>query len=180
MIDVSDAEYKAWVERLVHTCIPFELEKKLAYGQPLTRAEAATYANVVHLTSEVKRARNHGKTLARLDEIEAEIKRQGHLTRSEFRKVGEERDKRDKRSAGQRACIDKAVQLYILLHDINRSKAASFQMCCNRYWTQAMQHFTTPGQYRSSVIYDYHNFYDLAALTDLIKTGEITPQALSV
>ena len=71
MIDVSDAEYKAWVERLVHTCIPFELEKKLAYGQPLTRAEAATYANVVHLASEVKRARNHGKTLARLDEIEA-------------------------------------------------------------------------------------------------------------
>ena len=37
MTDVSDAEYKAWVERLVHTCLPFELEKKIAYGQPLTK-----------------------------------------------------------------------------------------------------------------------------------------------
>ena len=172
--------FEAWVERLVRVSLPLELEKKILAGIPLTAEERGKFRAVFKLVCEEHHLREHEELSAEHEEILTEIKRQGHLTRSEFRKVGEERDKRDKRSAGQRACIDKAVQLYILLHDINRSKAASFQMCCNRYWTQAMQHFTTPGQYRSSVIYDYHNFYDLAALTDLIKTGEITPQALSV
>lgn len=176
----SNDSYKAWVERLVHTCLPFELEKKIAYGEPLTPEEMAKYRNVVHLVSEMRRAKDHGETMARLGDIEAEVKRQGLLTRREFRKLGDERERHDKRSVAQRTCIDKAVQLYILLHDINGSKTASFRSCCNRYWPQAMQHFSTIDQYKNNVIYDYKNFYDLAALTEMIKTGEITPPATSV
>ena len=176
MVDISDAEYKAWVERLVHTCIPFELEKKIAFKQPLTKEEAAKYANVIHLVSEMRRARNHAQTIGRLDEIAAEVKRQGMLTRQEFRKA--QRDPlsvKDKRSKAQRTLIDKAVHLYVLLHDINGSKATSFLSCCNRYWPQAMQHFNSLDQFKNNVIYDYKNFYDLSALTEMIKTGEITP-----
>ena len=175
MVDISDAEYKAWVERLVHTCLPFELEKKIAYGQPLTKEETERYANVVHLVSEMRRARNHANTMTRLDEIATEVKRQGQLTRQEFRKV--QRDPlsvKDKRSRAQRTLIDKAVHLYVLLHDINGSSDASFLSCCNRYWNLATEHFTDITQYKNFVNYDYNNFYDISALEDMIRRGDIT------
>lgn len=174
MTDASDAEYKAWVERLVHTCLPFDLEKKIAYGQPLTPDELAKYRNVVHLVSEMRRARNHGEAMARLDELQREVKRQGALTRQEFRRA--RRDPlavSDKRPRTQRMMIDKAVHLYVLLHDINGSREASFMSCCNRYWDIAANHFTSIDQYKNFVNYDYNNFYDIAAITDMIKSGEI-------
>ena len=175
MVDISDAEYKAWVERLVHTCIPFELEKKIAFKQPLTKEEAAKYANVIHLVSEMRRARNHAQTIGRLDEIAAEVKRQGMLTRQEVRKV--QRDPlsvKDKRSKAQRTLIDKAVHLYVLLHDINGTKAASFLSCCNRYWDLASGHFADIEQFKNFTQYDYNNFYDISALEDMIRRGDIT------
>ena len=170
----SNDAYKAWVERLVHTCLPFELEKKIAYGQPLTSDEMAKFRNVVHLVSEMRRANDHGEAMARLDDIEAEVKRQGLLTRREFRKLGDERERFDRRSAAQRTCIDKAVHLYILMHDINGAKAASFLSCCKRYWQEAAEHFTDLKQYKNFANYDYNNFYDIAALTDMINSGKIT------
>lgn len=173
MIDVSDAGYKAWVERLVHMCIPFELEKKLAYGQPLTRAEAATYANVVHLASEFKRARNHGKTLARLDEIEAEIKRQGTLTRRKFDRLCETGEKPDKRPKAQRMWIDRSVSLYVKRHDMENDGAASFLSCCRRYWNQAQNNFQSLEQYKNYTAYDYRHFYNQDALVAQIKSGHI-------
>ena len=175
MNDVSNAEYKAWVERLVHTCLPLELEKKIAYGEPLSREEAEKYANVVNLVSEMRRTRNHGETIARLDELRNEIKRQGQLTRQEFRKS--QRDPlsvKDKRPKAQRTLIDKAVHLYVLLHDINGSSDTSFLSCCNRYWDLATEHFTDITQYKNFVNYDYNNFYDISALEDMIRRGDIT------
>ena len=74
MIDASNAAYKAWVERLVHTCLPLELERKIAYGQPLTREEAEKYANVVNLVSEHRRLGNHAETMARLEKLLKTIK----------------------------------------------------------------------------------------------------------
>lgn len=174
MNDVSNAAYKAWVEKLVHTCLPLELEKKIAYGEPLSREEAKKYANVVNLVSEMRRAKNHGETMARLGEIETEIKRQGLLTRREFRKLHRDPiEAKDRRPRAQRVLIDKAVHLYILLHDINGSANASFMSCCSRYWQEATGQFTDITQYKNFVNYDYNNFYDIAALTDMIRSGEI-------
>ena len=130
MNDVSNASYKAWVEKLVHTCLPLELEKKIAYGQPLTPDELAKYRNVVHLVSEMRRTRNHGETMARLDELRNEITRQGQLTRQEFRKS--QRDPlsvKDKRPKAQRTLIDKAVHLYVLLHDRKLVSLLPFMSC---------------------------------------------------
>ena len=175
MIDASNAEYKAWVERLVHTCLPLELERKIAYGQPLTREEAEKYANVVNLVSEYRRLGNHAETMARLEKLQDEVKRQGQLTRQEFRKS--QRDPlsvKDKRPKAQRTLIDKAVHLYVLLHDINGSSDTSFLSCCNRYWDLATEHFTDITQYKNFVNYDYNNFYDISALEDMIRRGDIT------
>ena len=159
----------------MHTCLPLELEKKIASGKPLSKGEATQYMNVITLVSEARRMGDHGEAMARLAGIEAEVKRHGVLTRREFRRLGDERERSDRRSAAQRACIDRAVRLYVLLHDINCAKAASFLSCCNRYWPQAQPHFRDIDQYKNSVIYDYKNFYDLAALTEMIKRGEIEP-----
>ena len=172
----TTSDYKAWVEDLVRTCLPIRLQKKLLSLEPLTKEEATKFMDVIQLAGDVKRMSDHAQTIGRLDEIAAEVKRQGMLTRQEFRKA--QRDPlsvKDKRSKAQRTLIDKAVHLYVLLHDINGSKATSFLSCCNRYWPQAMQHFNSLDQFKNNVIYDYKNFYDLSALTEMIKTGEITP-----
>ena len=167
MNDVSNASYKAWVEKLVHTCLPLELEKKIAYGQPLTPDELAKYRNVVHLVSEMRRTRNHGETIARLDELRNEIKRQGQLTRQEFRKS--QRDPlsvKDKRPSAQRSFIDKAVRLYVKLHDLEGKTAASFMSCCSHYWQEAKECFESLAQFKNFTQYDYNNFYDISALSD--------------
>ena len=170
MVDASDAEYKAWVERLVHTCLPFELERKIAYGEPLTKEEAQKYANVVNLVSEHRRLGKHAETLARLDELQNEVKRQGQLTRQEFRKS--QRDTlsaKDRRPAAQRSLIDKAVRLYVKLHDLEGRSAASFMSCCNQYWQEAKECFESLAQFKNFTQYDYNNFYDILALSDDLR-----------
>ena len=169
------SDYKAWVEDLVRTCLPIRLQKKLLSLEPLTKEEATKFMDVIQLAGDVKRMSDHAQTIGRLDEIAAEVKRQGMLTRQEFRKV--QRDPlsvKDKRSKAQRTFIDKAVHLYVLLHDINGSKAASFLSCCNRYWDLASGHFADIEQYKNFVNYDYNNFYDISALEDMIRRGDIT------
>ena len=170
MNDVSNASYKAWVERLVHTCLPLELERKIAYGQPLTREEAEKYANVVNLVSEHRRLGNHAETMARLEKLQDEVRRQGQLTRQEFRKS--QRDPlgaKDRRPAAQRSLIDKAVRLYVKLHDLEGKTAASFMSCCNHYWQEAKECFESLAQFKNFTQYDYNNFYDLSALSDDLR-----------
>lgn len=169
------SDYKAWVEDLVRTCLPIQLQKKLLSLEPLTKEEATKFMDVIQLAGDVKRMSDHAQTIGRLDEIAAEVKRQGMLTRQEFRKV--QRDPlnvKDKRSKAQRTLIDKAVHLYVLLHDINGTKAASFLSCCNRYWDLASEHFADIEQYKNFVNYDYNNFYDISALENMIRRGDIT------
>lgn len=175
MKESANPNYKAWVEELVRTCLPLQLQKKLLSLEPLTKEEVSRFMSVIQLAGEVRRMGDHGEAMARLAGIEAEVKRQGVLTRREFRRLGDEPERSDRRSAAQRACIDRAVRLYVLLHDINCAKAASFLSCCNRYWPQAQPHFRDIDQYKNFTVYDYNNFYDLAALTEMIKRGEIEP-----
>ena len=169
MNDTARSDYKAWVEKLVQTCLPLELQKKLLSLEPLTKEEASRFMRVIQLAGEARRMGDHGEAMARLDDIEAEVKRQGLLTRREFRKLGDERERFDRRSAAQRTCIDKAVHLYILMHDINGAKAASFLSCCKRYWQEAAEHFKNLEQFKNFTQYDYNNFYDIAALSDDLR-----------
>ena len=168
MKDTTRSNYKAWVEKLVDECLPLDLQKKLLTQEPLTREEALKFMNVVSLAGDAKR-------LSGESEIIAEVRRQGQLTRQEFRKS--QRDPlsvKDKRPKAQRTLIDKAVHLYVLLHDINGSSDTSFLSCCNRYWDLATEHFTDITQYKNFVNYDYNNFYDISALEDMIRRGDIT------
>ncbi len=115
----------------------------------------------------------HSATLAILS-IVGEIKRQGLLMRREFRMVGDDMEHRDKRSPGQRTCIDKAVHLYVLHKDVNGDVDASMLRCCKRYWNFAKDHFKDELQYKNSATYDYRNFYDITAIKEMITSGMIT------
>lgn len=183
----NQPEYEAWLRAFVNEALPIELQEKIVRGGRLTRDEALALAQVLE---EVAKARA-GKLspLVSRDsfihsEIEklrlgqssilAEIKRQGLLTRREFRKIGEDKERNDKRTVGERTCIDKAVHLYILHKDVNGDVDASLLKCCNRYWKQASEHFDDIEQYRNAASYDYRTFYDITAIADMIKGGEIT------
>ena len=95
------------------------------------------------------------------------------LTRREFRKLGDERERRDKRPTAQRKWIDKAVNLYVLQHDINGAIATSFRSCCQRLWKDANDNFTDITQYKNFTAYDYNNFYDIQAIKDRITSERI-------
>ena len=113
---------------------------------------------------------DHGEAMARLGEIEAEVKRQGLLTRREFRKAQRDpMEAKDRRPRAQRVLIDKAIRLYILLHDINGNANASFMSCCSRYWQEAKECFDNITQFKNFTQYDYNNFYDLDALSDDLR-----------
>ncbi len=109
----------------------------------------------------------------KLDEMResicGEVKRQGMLTRREYWKAGSDRDGKDKRSPVQRKFIDKAVRLYVELHDIKRLETSSFHQCCLRFWEEAQTHFRDIRQYENNVFYDYWNFYDTDAITARLR-----------
>ena len=160
MKDTTKSDYKAWVGKLVNECLPLELQKKLLTNEPLTREEALKFMNVVSLAGDAKR-------LSGESEIIAEVRRQGQLTRQEFRKS--QRDPlsvKDKRPGAQRSYIDKAVRLYVKLHDIEGKTAASFMSCCSHYWQEAKECFESLAQFKNFTQYDYNNFYDISALSD--------------
>ena len=169
---MAKTDYEAWVQRLVHTCLPLDLEKKVLLRQPLTKAEAEKLKDVFSIICESQRLGDHEEAMGKLADLHDEVKRQGLLTRREFRKLGDERERRDKRSPAQRKHIDKAVRLYVLLHDINGASEASFRSCCLRYWKEAEDSFKDIAQYKNFTAYDYKNFYDIQAVKDTITSGE--------
>lgn len=163
MKDTTRSDYKAWVEKLVDECLPLDLQKKLLTREPLTREEALKFMNVVSLAGEAKRMSGES-------EIIAEVRRQGQLTRQEFRKS--QRDPlsaKDRRPAAQRSLIDKAVRLYVKLHDLEGRSAASFMSCCSHYWQEAKECFESLAQFKNFTQYDYNNFYDILALSDDLR-----------
>ena len=61
---MTDIEYQKWIDKLVSTSIPLDIQTKIATLQPLTKAEAQKFVDVVSLVSQTKLMDNDATILA--------------------------------------------------------------------------------------------------------------------
>jgi len=76
-MEKNAADFQSWVDRLVHACLPLELQMKLITLQPLTKAELMKYVQLVHLVVEAKSLVKQNDMAGNIDRILDKI---GNLT----------------------------------------------------------------------------------------------------
>lgn len=77
----NDPDFKAWVDRLVQTCLPLDLQKKLLTLAPLTKEEARKFIDVIALASQAKQLGKQSDILDKLEALTRDSRRNGDLLR---------------------------------------------------------------------------------------------------
>lgn len=78
----TNADYAAWLERLVNTCLPKELQVRIATGQPLSADEFAKFASVVELVGQSKGLSDHARIITQLDNLSSGLRQSHDLERT--------------------------------------------------------------------------------------------------
>jgi len=72
-MEKNAADFQSWVDRLVHACLPLDLQKKLITLQPLTKEEARKYVQVVQLVTQAKQLKKQDETDKHLANIHQKL-----------------------------------------------------------------------------------------------------------
>lgn len=65
----NNNQYVEWVQKLVKTCLPLDLQKKILYHQPLTKDEIIKFKDVIELSVQAKGLADHQSMAATLNTI---------------------------------------------------------------------------------------------------------------
>jgi len=71
--EMTESDFKAWVDCLVQNCLPLDVQRKLLSFEPLTVMEANKYASVLQLVTQAMTLHKQGETNERLDQINKKL-----------------------------------------------------------------------------------------------------------
>lgn len=164
-MEKNAADFQSWVDRLVHACLPLELQKKLLTLQPLTKEEALKYVQVVQLVTQAK-------SLKKQDDLSEKLDRNTQRILKAIRSEGTKPF--DRRSPQERRLIDRAVELYVYRHDVQGLDVPE-STCYRTIWHKfnGDKIFRDFRQFENVAHYDLEHFYDVSLL--LFKTKEHPP-----
>jgi len=166
-MDKHAPDFETWVSKLVHTCLPIEIQKKLLTLQPLTKEELQKFAHVVDLVAQAK-------ALAKQDDLSSKLDRN---TERILRAIRSETEKPfDKRSPQERRLIDRAVELYAYRHNVQGLDVPE-STCYRAVWHKfnGDETFRDFRQFENVAHYDLEHFYDMSLLISKTKANPPAP-----
>lgn len=114
------ADFQAWVDKLVHACLPIELQKKILSLKPLTKDEVLKYAHVVQLVAEAQQLSEHREIIKKLDNISSGI-RKSHLNERDILRFVSDEPERYAHKDGRYINDVKSAAVYLACTRITRS-----------------------------------------------------------
>lgn len=132
----NDLKYQLWVDNLVQTTLPFDLQRKIAELQPLTYEESKKFMDVILLAGQARQIGEHAEILSRIDRnlaAQVEMLNVVHSIRNTQRRSVLNDSEPKRTSECDRWCYDKWEELRDRrdLIEAPISKAKVFEFLCN-------------------------------------------------
>lgn len=142
----TNADYAAWLERLVNTCLPKELQVRIATGQPLSADEFAKFASVVELVGQSKGLSDHARIITQLDNLSSGMRQSHDLERTILSRFDDDETKNVKTDNRRVNSVREAMVVLAAQTAMNRPPEDLTTICNQIFRLYA----SIPGSYENS------------------------------
>lgn len=125
----TNADYAAWLERLVNTCLPKDLQVRIATGQAISAEEFAQFASVVELVGQSKGLSDHAQMIKKLDNLSVGMRQSHDLERTIISRFDDDEKKNIKTDNRRVNSVREAMVILASQTAMNRPQEDLVKIC---------------------------------------------------